>query len=75
MKLQFCILVIIVASFISLTKQETDPVAKPSNLLSLVEAIINDPEFLALTNRQQIQILLRIYLMLENFLKSNYEKN
>ena len=41
-----------------------------NNLLSLIEAILNDPEFLALSNRQQMQILLRIYVMLENYLKS-----
>jgi hypothetical protein len=52
-------------------------VAQPNNnLLSLIEAILNDPEFLALSNRQQMQILLRIYVMLENYLKSrNQDEN
>lgn len=73
--------VILLSTFVLSTRQKaidgekmtktSSVVEQPNNnLLSLIEAILNDPEFLALSNRQQMQILLRIYVMLENYLKS-----
>ena len=80
MKLQFYIFAILVASFILLTKQEVSSEEKNdtnikelSSLLPLIEAIINDPEFLEFPKRMQINILLRIYEILSNFQKSNSE--
>ena len=40
-------------------------------LIQLLQVILNDPEFLALSDQQQLRILYHIYAMLEKYLVQN----
>jgi hypothetical protein len=43
---------------------------KQPHLMGIIEAILNDPEFVSLKPQQQLRVLVTIYEMLETYLKS-----
>lgn len=47
---------------------------QPTSLMGIIEAILNDAEFVSLKPQQQLRVLVVIYELLENHLK-RYERN
>jgi hypothetical protein len=50
--------------------QQEESILTQNSLISVLETILNDPEFLQLTNGEQLQILIYMYSMIE----SHYER-
>ncbi len=44
---------------------------KDNDLMQLLRVILNDPEYLALSDQQQLRVLYHIYAILENYLVKN----
>ena len=44
---------------------------KDNDLTQLLQVILNDPEFLALSDQQQLRVLYYIYALLEKYLAQN----
>jgi hypothetical protein len=45
---------------------------KDGSLMTILQSILTDQEFLALSKHQQLKILIKIYDMLENHFKRKY---
>ena len=60
------ILLFLVGSIsVYIVKNET----KQPNLMGIIEAILNDPEFASLKPQQQLHVLVVVYEMLETYLR------
>jgi len=54
--------------------QHEEAILVQTSLIGILETIVNDPEFLQLTNGQQLQILIYIYSMIESHYERRFSK-
>ena len=62
------ILLICLAALLRVNSQDIH-YEEQTTMMDVLQAILNDPQFLALSNQDQLRLLVLIYTMLENHLK------
>jgi len=65
---------ICLATSLTVHSQDTFEISeKTPSLMEIINEILNDAEFLSLTPQQQLRVLIHIYDMLEEHLKTQYD--
>ncbi len=79
MKISVIILSLLIVATLMINVSYTEVVESPNSnskneasLMTIIQSILNDPEFLALNTHEQLRILITIYDMLERHYKTNY---
>ena len=72
--LTFVLFVISLALLLTRAEMKDTLNVEQSILMIVIQSILNDPEFLALNNDQQLRVLTIIYKMLEDRFKSQKKK-
>ena len=63
------ILLICLAALLRVNSQDIHSQEQQTTLVDILQAILNDPQFLELSNQDQLRLLVMMYNMLENHLK------
>ena len=63
------IMLICLAALLRVNSQDIHSHEQQTTLVDILQAILNDPQFLELSNQDQLRLLVMIYNMLENHLK------
>jgi hypothetical protein len=63
------IMLICLAALLSVNSQDIHSDEQQTTLVDILQAILNDPQFLELSNQDQLRLLVMIYNMLESHLK------
>ena len=70
--MRVCILFCTITAFVLVLANEKDSTEEESGLMKILQTILEDPEFLALSSQKQLVILIEVYDILYEHFKNKH---